>query len=372
MKRNDIPLVLGGGPAGSMFALTLARAGRDVTLLEKSKEPHNKVCGEFISRESIHYLERHGLHPASLGAVPVRTVRFVTRWFQRESALPFTAWSLTRRKVDEALLTRAAAHGVQVIRDAHVTSLEQRSGLWSATLRDGRSFQAGKVVLATGKLDVGGWPRPLGTQPHLIAFKMYYRLTEAQREALGEAVELVLHAGGYTGLQPVEDGIVNLCVLVDARHLRSTGSQWNDVLQYVLAHAPHLQARLQGAVAQLPKPLAASRIPYGHLQRITQDGLWRVGDQAAVIPSFSGDGTAIALHSGALAATSVLHGHTAAFYQQQLYRQLSARMWFATRLSQVLVDRPRASQVTRAFPGLIRTIASLTRIPDSALMEAGG
>ncbi len=371
MSTDRTPLVLGGGPAGSMFALTLARAGHAVTLLEKTKEGHDKVCGDFLSRESVVYLERSGLSPQSLGAVPVRTVRLVTPRFQQESALPFTAWSLTRKALDETLLREASTQGVQVVRDAHITSLQRRGDRWAAALRDGRFYQASNVILATGKLDVSGWPRPAGRQSDLVAFKMYFHLKADQSRALGHAVELVFYRGGYTGLQQVEGGMANLTILVDSRRLRTIGSQWGAVLQYVLEQSTHLQGRLQGAAEVLPKPLAASRIPYGHVQRMTEGGLWRVGDQAAVIPSLCGDGTAIALHSGAFAAMCLLRGSTAGEYQRRLYGHLSARVRFATGLSQLLVARPQASHVMRAFPGLLRTVASMTRIPDSALREAG-
>lgn len=350
-----------------MFALTLARAGHAVTLLEKTREPHDKVCGEFLSRESAVYLERHGLHPEKLGAVPIDTVRLVTPWFTQERALPFPAWSLTRKRLDEALLVEAQRSGVQVLRGAQVTALTRADNSWRVTVRDREAFTASDVVLATGKLDVGGWPRPEGRQPDLIAFKMYYRLSSDQLAKLGSSVELVLFPGGYAGLQPVGDGVANLCLLVDRRRLQTGGTE---ALQEVIQRSPHLQQRLYSSVALLQKPLAASRIPYGHLQRATLPGLWRVGDQAAVIPSFCGDGTAIALHSGAVAAAAFLNGASAYTYQQKLHGQLATRMGFAARLSQLLVDWPEASYVLRAFPGLMSAIAALTRIPESALGRA--
>lgn len=372
MKSEAAPLVIGGGPAGSMFALSMARAGRAVTLLEKSKGAHDKVCGDFLSRESAVYLESLGLHPRTLGAVPVRTVRVITSRCVQESALPFAAWSLTRRALDEALLREAALQGAEVVRDAHVMQLQQTGENWTALLRDGRSFRTRHVVLASGKLDVNGWARPTCIQPHLLGFKMYFRLTEEQHRALGETVELLLYPGGYMGLEPVEGGVVNATMLVDARDLRASGVHWDAVLRYVRARSTHLRERLEGAVEMLPKPLAVSRIPYGHLQSDTEDGLWRVGDQAAVIPSLCGDGTSIALHSGALAATCLLQGMSASAYQRRLHRQLATRLRFATGLSRVLLRWPQASHCIRIFPGLLRFFAAVTRIPESAMVAVQG
>ena len=365
---NQDALVIGGGLAGSMAALELARAGRHVVLVEKSKGPHDKVCGEFLSRESLHYLKRHKVDLLALGAVPIESVRLITKHFAGQAELPFAAMSLTRRKLDEELLRLAALTGVEVHRNACVNSLEREGSTWSAYLRDGRVLQARHALLATGKHDLRGWTRPQGTHRGLVGFKMYYRLTADQALELGHAVELILFPGGYAGLQPVEQGAANLCLLIHEDRLRQAGSNWAGLLAHLLEHSPGLAKRLRGATPLLGAPLAAASIPYGHMQRTASDDLWRVGDQAAVIPSFCGDGMAIALHSGALAAAHLLQGHTADAYQRRLHQQLSLRLWAATRLSQALVSRPQVAGLVRVFPALLAHIALVTRIPDSALL----
>jgi len=54
-------VVIGGGLAGSAAAIVLGRAGSDVVLLERESQPQHKVCGEFLSREALKYLELLGL-----------------------------------------------------------------------------------------------------------------------------------------------------------------------------------------------------------------------------------------------------------------------------------------------------------------------
>jgi flavin-dependent dehydrogenase len=363
-------LVVGGGLAGGIAALELARTGRRVVLVEKSKGPHDKVCGEFLSRESLHYLKRHNVDLPAMGAVPIESVRLITKTFAEQAKLPFAAMSLTRKRLDEELLRLAAAASVEIHRGSFVDELKQADGTWSAHLRDGRVLRASHALLATGKHDLRGRARPQGTHRGLVGFKMYYRLTANQASALGHAVELILFRGGYAGLQPVEHGAANLCLLVHEDRLRQAGSNWAGLLQHLQEHSPHLAKRLQGATPLLNAPLATASIPYGHLQRTAPDDLWRVGDQAAVIPSFCGDGMAIALHSGALAAAHLLQGRSADAYQRRLYGQLATRLWAATKLSQMLVSWPQAAGIVRVFPALLAHIALMTRIPDKALTTA--
>lgn len=361
-------LIVGGGLAGSMAALRLASAGRRVTLVEKSRAAHHKVCGEFLSVESLHYLEQQGISVPALGGVPIRSVRLAARDVVTEAELPFAAYSLTRRCLDEHLLQRAAQAGADVLRGVAVTSLAREQGGWLARLQDGRELRANDALLATGKHDLRGWPRPAGTQRGLVGFKMYFRLSPEQQAALGSAVELTLFPGGYAGLQPVEDGAANLCLLIHTNRLRTLPVGWPAVLAHSTKYATLLARRLQGAEALLAAPLAASQIPYGHVQRDAQAGLWRVGDQAAVIPSFCGDGMAIALHSAALASQCLLAGQSAPQFQRRLHGQLASRIRLATRLSQILVSLPQVAGLVRVVPALLPRIASITRIPRSALL----
>jgi flavin-dependent dehydrogenase len=113
------------------------------------------------------------------------------------------------------------------------------------------------------------------------------------------------------------------------------------------------------------------RFPYGHLGAEDQR-IWRVGDQAAVIPSFTGDGISIALHSAALAAEMFLAGRNAAEYHQRLGRQLRLSMSIATWLSRAAITaigRTALLPAVSLYPGSIRSVATRTRIPRCALVN---
>jgi flavin-dependent dehydrogenase len=361
-------LVIGGGPAGAATAILLARAGRAVTLIERQTGPHDKVCGEFISHEAAAYLARLGVDMGSLGAVSIHAVRLADKHGETRVALPFAAFSLSRRRLDEALLGLARDAGVDLRRGVQARQLAPSAAGWSVELGEDEPVSAPAAFLAVGKHDLRGWKRPAGLQGDLVGLKMHLRLARDQQAALAGHVELLLFGGGYAGLEPIEDGLANLCLLV-RRAALPEGPTWPALVARMRDDCPLLAQRLEGAQALWPKPLAIAAVPYGHVQR-SSGGLWRLGDQAAVIPSFAGDGLAIALHSAHAAAQTYLAGQTAETYQRRLARDLSGQVFGATMLSQALV-RPWGQALLAGFarrrPTLMTAAARKTRISPKAL-----
>jgi hypothetical protein len=119
---------------------------------------------------------------------------------------------------------------------------------------------------------------------------------------------------------------------------------------------------MAGAEPHWSKPLSIYGIPYGfvHRQDTPARRLHRLGDQLAVIPSFCGDGIAIALHSAALAVDRYLTGQApldgAAFEQQIRAATLLARA------ARHPVLQTIATAACRLSPALLRTMATATRI----------
>jgi menaquinone-9 beta-reductase len=355
-------LVIGGGIAGGAVAAHLAHAGREAILIERKASPHDKVCGEFISGEAVYYLRGLGIDLAALGAVPVLAVNVHTRGAAVSCRLPFPALSISRRLLDEAILRQAAAGGADLRRGRAVRSMQRVDERWIVELDDGCKIAARDAFLATGKFDLRGWKRPPGHQNDLIAFKLHWRM--AQVNALGPCVELFLFPGGYAGIEPVENGILNLCLVIKGRHFAQLGGKWELLLAMLRASFSRLHQALAGAEACWDRPLAAASNPYGFVQS-RGDGPWRLGDQAAVIPSFSGDGIAIALHSARMAADYYLSGRSSCEFQSDLARDVTGQVRRATLLSRLLVQ-PKGQVVAMAFaqmaPVLVRRIGLATRI----------
>ena len=361
-------VIVGGGLAGAAAATLLAQAGERPLLLEKSAGPHDKICGEFLSTEAQAHLAALGFDVARLGGAPIDRLRLVAGKRIVASRLPFKAIGITRRRLDEALLEHAAATGATVERGVTVRSID---GLSLDT--SGGALTPSTLLLATGKHDVRGAKRDTrGTIDGLIGFKQYFRVSAPTQSALAGHIEVVLFDGGYAGLQLVEDGVANLCLLVDRPHFDAAGASWAGLFEALL-HEPHLRARLGDAEPLLDRPLTISGVPYGFVDR-SNGPVFRLGDQAGVIPSFSGDGMSIALHSARLAAQAVADRADAATYAARFRRDCAAQIGRATWLQRLGTARlGRAALVTGLglVPAAMAQAAAWTRVSPPALARAG-
>ncbi|HEY2343640.1 MAG TPA: FAD-dependent oxidoreductase [Chthoniobacteraceae bacterium] len=365
MSFPDV-IVIGGGLAGSAAGVFLARAGKRVTLFEKEAFAHHKVCGEFLSVEAQTYLTSLGLDLGGLGAATITRLRLVRGRRMVETALPFKAASLSRHRLDEALLLLAERSGVEVKRGLRIERLVRKDAHWQAVHANGDE-SAPTVFLATGKHDLSNLPRRHGIQNGYLGLKQHFRLAPAQQSALAGHTEMFLFEGGYAGLQPIEDGLANLCLIVTKQRFAQVGKGWNSLLDDLTSTTPLLLERLQNAVPCWDQPLAIFKIPYGFVYPAAAappSSFYRLGDQMAVIPSFAGDGMAIALYTASLAASSYSYG-SPADYHATAARVLSPQIRYATLLSH-LSTHPLCGRILLPLfaitPPFLRRIISRTRI----------
>lgn len=363
-------LVAGGGLAGAAAAALLARAGTEVTLIERALGPMDKICGEFLSREAVSFLTGLGLDLRALGGEPIDHVRLVHGARAVTAALPFTGIGLSRLVLDEALLRHAEACGARVLRGQSVQGVTVGTDHVRVDMDGKESLRGRALLLATGKHALRGMPRLEAPLNGLIGLKMYFQLQAPARASLSGHVELILFPGGYAGLQMVEGGRANLCLLVQKESFRRLGG-WDRLLHWLCETSPFLAARLAGAVPLLKAPLAIARIPYGFVHRAAgPDRVFRIGDQAGVIASFTGDGMAIALHSAGRAAAAIQRGEGAAAYHKALARDLTKQIGRADRLYR-LAARPRTQTLlftaAHLWPGSLAWAARATRVTETNL-----
>lgn len=297
-------IVIGAGPAGASAAITAARSGARVLLLERGRLPRHKVCGEFVSAESLGLLSRllaSGHQNLLQQAVRIpRSQIFVDGYTVRTSIDPPAA-SIARFDLDVALWESATSCGVDARLAVAVEKLERRSpalDIFQVKTADG-DFQSRTLIDATGRwsnLNAGhagnGKARHkwLGVKGHFS-------------EPPGEkSVDLYFFDGGYCGVQPVElsedcssPHRVNACAVVRA-------DVANSLPEVFTKHAGlHERSRRW---RRLSDPVSTAPLIFRE-PRPVQNGVLRVGDAVAFVDPFVGDGISLALRSGVLAAQAL-------------------------------------------------------------------
>ncbi len=347
-------IVIGGGPAGASAAIALARAGARPLLLERDAVPAEKVCGEFLAEDAMRRLAALGLDLAALGAVPIRRAVFAAGRGKAAMPLPFAACGLPRAVLDAALLDAAHASGAGIRTDAPVLAAEPRPEGWRLRLRDG-DLAAPALVLAAGKHELRGMRRR--ARGGAIGVKLVLRGAPPEGTIL-----LLRCAGGYAGLQPRPGG-AKLCAARDPRApgVAEAARSAEAFLAHVAAGSGLAARVLREMEPDWPRPMTVAGVPYGHVERVGD--AFRAGDQAAVIPSFCGDGVAMALASGEAAAAALLRGASPEAHQRDWARRINEGMRLA-RLVAVLTDRaPRLLLAGVALaPGLAAWAARRTRL----------
>lgn len=356
MRRTDT-LILGGGPAGAAAAVTLARAGQRPLVLERQREIGDALCGGFLSWHSLERVNRLGVR---LDGHVVDEVRLFTPQTRASAPLPAPALGVSRRHLDTALLAQAEALGAQVERGVTAREAQGR-----AVRADGGDFAPDRLLLATGKHDLRGLARPRARRDPALGLRVRLGPAPGLTRLVGGAVELHLFDRGYAGLVLQEGGTANLCLAVRKSRLAEAGSP-RALLEAITREVPPLAERLAHLAADA-KIDAVGAVPYGWRTAATEEGVYRLGDQAAVIPSLAGEGMGIALASGVMAAEAVLRGEPAPAFQRALGRRTLRPVTIA-RTVLALAERPMSARslaaLTRLSPGLANLVARATRVAD--------
>ena len=349
--------IVGAGPAGTSCAITAARLGASVGLFEAKDFPRHRVCGEFVSAESLDVLA--GL---------LRDVPSAERLFQAAPLIDHTRLLLGQRVIDapvappalsisrydlDALLWGAAIRAGVVVHPSCEVLSSDGDGPFTLQTSCG-TVKAKALIVAAGRWSQFTADRTVPAGPKWIGLKAHFheRWTET-------CTDLYFFANGYCGVQPVAKGVVNACAMV--RSDRATSLDEVFKLHPGLARrAAHWRAIMQ--------PVSTAPLIYRQPQPVRGNTIF-AGDAAAFIDPFAGDGISIALRSGSVAAQCIgafLTGPAAlseavGHYQQAYSRQFAPLLSAASRVRYLLSWPPLAqSAVIRAA-----TFSRLTALRNS-------
>lgn len=349
-------IVIGGGPAGSSAAITAARNGARVLLLERGRFPRHKVCGEFVSSESLDLLGKLlDSHDGSLlqEAIRISQARVFIDDRVLQAPIEPAAASMARIDLDKALWDSAQRCGVEVQQQVAVQNVDQ-PGPFLVNTSDGQ-FAARALVNASGRWSNLTPPANGRATTKWIGLKAHFVESSAS-----DSVDLYFFDGGYCGVQPVRletdcKPRVNACAMVRA-----------DVAS-TLPEVFRLHSALRERSAQwqpLSEPVSVAPLRFGQPQP-ARNGLVMVGDAAGFVDPFVGDGISLALRSGTLAAECLLRFFSGAVSLEQAARRYAGE--YQRQLAPVFQSSSRIRGVLR-WPRTVRApIVSLLSNSPAAI-----
>jgi menaquinone-9 beta-reductase len=350
-------LVVGAGPAGSIAALVLARAGVEVRLIDRADFPRPKLCGDTLNPGSLAILDRLGLGDrVRAAALPICGMvvtgpRGATVACDYPPGLAGAA--IARRDLDSTLLDAAVAAGVDVLPAAPVRGAVIEDGSRVTGVRVGRGEQriAARVVIAAdGRRSRLGFALGLtrfARAPRRWAFGAYF----TDVEGLTPRGEMHVRTDGYTGVAALGGGVANVCVVRELAAGKSERIPSDQVIARALAGDPVLRERFararQVAAVSALGPLAVEARAAGC------PGLLLAGDAAGFVDPMTGDGLRFALRGGELAAEAALFElHTGMPAHRRLdearRREFSGK-WRVNRALRALVASPGGVRIAAAI-----------------------
>ena len=304
-----------------------------------------------MSWHTLKSLRMLGVEP---GGHPIDHVRIFSRHRRADARLPAGAVGLSRHRLDTIMRAKAIAEG---------------AGLEIMTVRHIDEIDADSRFLATGKHDLRGHARPKHvTSDPTLGLRVKIGPHPRLATLLGHSIELHLFDRGYVGLSLQEDGRANLCLAVRKSRLSEADGKPAGLLRQLGDLMPALAERL-AFMDDTPDADAIASVPYGWRALAGEPGLFRLGDQAAVIPSLAGEGNGIAIASGIAAADAWLGGGSAAAPQYQAdfarrtRRPVALAKWLWER-GETLWSADVATRALSIAPFAARAFARATRIGD--------
>jgi flavin-dependent dehydrogenase len=315
--------ILGGGPAGSASALAALREGTrniGVRVIEKSRLPRHKVCGEFFSPEIGPELERLGAWDAFLAAGPARVRRTVLHFGSRQksSGLSEPAFGLSRYAFDQIMLDQARATGAEVATEGEVPR-----------------------IIATGRRAT-----PIKRGARLLGFKAHFE------GPTDDAVELFFFERCYVGVTSIEGGKTNVCGLAPEGFLSRFGFEYDAIVM----QCPALAERLK-PLCRLTQWFSTGPLQYGQKFEFTEQ-CYPAGDALSFVDPFTGSGLLAAVRSGAMAGRAAAVGQPVAEYVRECRASLRRPFQVAGVLRRAL-EGGWAEKLAPFAPG--RLLFALTR-----------
>ncbi|MCU0356142.1 MAG: FAD-dependent monooxygenase [Cyclobacteriaceae bacterium] len=297
-------LIIGGGLAGLIAGIRMARQGVDCVLLEKREYPFHRVCGEYISNEALPFLLREKMYPENLALPSFSKFQLsAVNGKSQITDLDLGGFGISRYTLDHHLYQLGLQEGLTFQTGIAVDNLEFNEQENVFRVRAGADlYSADWVIGAFGKrsaLDKQLDRRFLKKRSPYVGVKYHIRYQHSEN-----VIALHNFNGGYCGISNIEDGKTNLCYLVHRDQVKRFGNI-RTMEEKVLFQNPLLKEIFLNADFLFDKPETINEISFA-----TKEPVWNhlhmAGDAAGMIAPLCGNGMAMAIHTGKLVSDLLL------------------------------------------------------------------
>lgn len=363
-------MIVGGGPAGLSVAIGGHLAGLRTTVLDRSRPPTDKPCGEGLMPDGLAALERLGMAAADL-----RGRRFGGIRYRQETPEGATVASgrfpvdgglgVRRTDLHRRLVERAEAVGVELRWGASVEGIEPAGEGWR-TIGQGAVAEGRILVGADGlRSRVRRWAGLAGRPARAARFgaRRHFRL-----RPWSSFVEVWWAAGCEAYVTPVAEDEIGVALLWGRRRAGERVG-FDDLLRCF----PVLRQRLAGAAAS--SPLRGCGPLRQRVRSVRRGNLLLVGDAAGYVDAITGEGLSLAFQQAEALVAAVAAGELSRYpVACRRLRRLPDAM---THLLLALARRPawrrRAIKALAAEPGLFdRLLAVHARQSGLGAVGLGG
>lgn len=332
-------IMVGGGLAGLVGGILLARKGIEVTLVEKRNYPFHRVCGEYVSNEALPFLQANSLFPKNIKLPSIDTFQLSSVTGKSTTLeLDLGGFGISRFNFDHFLYEQAKQAGVHFILNEEVSTVSFADDHFQ--LNVGHNPMTTDVVLGAvgkrSKLDHELKRNFTAKRSPYVGVK--YHIKTGHPDHL-----IALHNfdGGYCGISNIEEGKTNLCYLVHREKLREAGSIEN-LESNVLKKNPHLRRIFENSEFLFQRPETINEISFETKEPIFNHVLM-LGDAAGMITPLCGNGMAMAIHSAKLATELVSDFCVGKITRNQLEKKyatawnnhFSNRLWFGRQVQRL-------------------------------------
>lgn len=289
-------LIIGGGVAGLAVANRLADLNASSLIIEAGLYPSQKVCGEFLSPECLPFLEEWGIIPDHL----ISRVRLFKKNLSFTFPFPLPAGSMSRINLEGVLIDRAQKKGCHILFQTQVLEIKtpHQTGekYYLITLSNGETLKVKNLFIGAGRLAYSSSTPP--PQMKYTGFKAHFHGVKVE-----DTLHMHLLPGAYVGISQVEKDVVNVACLAKRKMEVSSMSSLNDYLFRV----PQIKEVLAKGHLDSVGWLKTSIPEFTIKTTPSWDNAYFIGDAAGTIPPATGDGLAMAITSGYLAANYALN-----------------------------------------------------------------